>query len=452
MLRVSTIEHDDRVLNIIPRDHFFSEQNTYTVIVGKNGLGKSRLLTSIAKAAIKQSEDGYFLDAHLDREPLVIAISTSPFDKFPSPPRARKKEPGCYRYVGMRGDSMYSASSAISLISSASRGLLSKNLNGANNVDFLEVFKALSFTPQVAFIFKPAFYKTNHADIENDSKGTTYFAVSTPDEEDLFKVDIRYKLSFQALSTEERSDASYAMSNVSRFFNERKALVLEVDFARNRTLLGGQEAYPHIINSILILMSTGLMRLMDLRLHKIDYGELSLKRASSGEQCLVVLILGVAGHIEDGSLVLIDEPEISLHPKWQEEFMPLLELSFSKYKNCQFVVATHSPQIVSRMGADQSFVLSLADGRLHDSKKFQNKSADFQLAELFDAPGLMNEYISRACFNLIAKMRSRKLIDGDIENGFSKLIELKVKLTADDPIINLIVSVEELRSYYANNQ
>lgn len=452
MLRVTRIEHDGRILDIVPPDlHFFSQQNTYTVIVGKNGVGKSRLLTSIAKAGITQSEHLGFLAEPLHHEPLVIAISTSPFDKFPSLPRNRRKEPGNYRYVGMRGDSIYSGSSAISLISSASRGLLGKILHGANDVDFLEVFKALSFAPQVDFIFKPAFSKLDLADLKYSSEEEPYFTVTTPDCQDHFKVDIRYKQIFQALSTEEKSNASYAMSNVANFFNERKALILEVNLEQNCSFLDGKETHSHIISSIITLMSIGLMRLMDLRLYKRAYGDLSLKRASSGEQCLIVLILGIAGHIEDGSLILIDEPEISLHPRWQEEFMPLLASSFSRYRNCQFIVATHSPQIISRIETDHSFVLSLAEGALYDSKYFKNKSADFQLAELFDAPGLMNEYVSRICFNLIAKIRSRELIDDDIEHEFLKLMKLKNKLTKDDPILNLIISVEELRSYYANN-
>ena len=452
MLRISTIEHDGCILNILPPGHWFSEQNTCTVIVGKNGVGKSRILTNIAKAGVKQAEFQGLFDIYPDRDPLVIAISTSPFDKFPSPLRSRRKDRGSYRYVGMRGEGMYSPSSAISLISSASRGLLTKILREDNNVNFLEVFKALSFLPKVDFVFKPAFFKIDQSEIERRSKSAPYFSVITPDGEDGFLVDSRYENTFRELSTEEKSEVAYAISNVSRFFNARKAFVLEVDFHKNLALLDSQEARPYIINSIIILMNIGLVRLTDVLLYKIDYGELSLKRASSGEQCLVVLMLGIAGHIRDGSLVLIDEPEISLHPRWQEKFMPLLMSSFSKYKNCQFVVATHSPQIVARVGTDQSFILSLPGNALHDAKDFHNKSADFQLAELFDAPGLMNEYISRVGFNLIAKIRSRGLIDNEIENDFSKLIDLKINLASDDPVMNLIISIEELRRHYANNK
>lgn len=452
MFRVSTVEHDDCHLDILPSSYYFSEKNIYTVIVGKNGVGKSRILTNIAKEGVKQAGYQGWGDIYPDREPLVIAISTSPFDKFPSPSRSRRKGHGCYRYVGMRGESMYSSSSAISLISSASRGLLDKILREDKNVNFLGVFNALSFLPSVDFVFKPAFVRVDQSETELPSKKGLYFIVATPDEEARFSVDGRYENIFRELSTEEKSEVAYAMSNFSRLFNGRKAFILKVDFDKNLAFLDDQKAHPHIINSIIILMNIGLVRLMDVTLHKIDYGELSLKRASSGEQCLVVLMLGIAGHIQDGSLVLIDEPEISLHPRWQERFMPLLASSFSKYKNCQFVVATHSPQIVARVESDQSFILSLPRRTLHEAKDFHNKSADFQLAELFDAPGLMNEYISRVGFNLIAKIRSRESIDDDIESDFSKLLFLKANLANDDPVMRLIISIEELRRHYANNK
>ncbi|MDH4870517.1 ATP-binding protein [Pseudomonas sp. BN515] len=241
------------------------------------------------------------------------------------------------------------------------------------------------------------------------------------------------------------------MSNLASHFDQRKALVLEVDFSTNEIYLSGSRTHPHIVHSIQILMDVGLVRLMDLRLHKEDYGQLNLKRASSGEQCLMVMMLGIAGHIEDGSLILIDEPEISLHPRWQEEFMRLLTSAFSGYRYCHFIVATHSPQIVARMDNCESYIYSLSKDRLYSSKDFNNKSADFQLAELFDAPGLMNEYISRVSFNLMAKLRARKTIDSETTNELNKLLELREKLSVGDPTIALINSVYELYQHYASN-
>ncbi|TOE35513.1 ATP-binding protein, partial [Vibrio parahaemolyticus] len=83
----------------------------------------------------------------------------------------------------------------------------------------------------------------------------------------------------------------------------------------------------------------------------------------------------------DNSIILIDEPEISLHPKWQENFMPLLMSVFSGYQSCQFIIASHSPQIVSNVSKTNCFVTSISKGSIYESSYFYNKSSDFQLAE-----------------------------------------------------------------------
>ena len=49
---------------------------------------------------------------------------------------------------------------------------------------------------------------------------------------------------------------------------------------------------------------------------------------------------------EDNSLVLIDEPEISLHIAWQEDYLELL-MKICEMNHLQAVVATHSPNIIN---------------------------------------------------------------------------------------------------------
>jgi len=53
--------------------------------------------------------------------------------------------------------------------------------------------------------------------------------------------------------------------------------------------------------------------------------------------------------LEENSLYLLDEPENSLSPKLQYELMKLIEDS-ARFFNCQFIIATHSPFIMSIKG------------------------------------------------------------------------------------------------------
>lgn len=55
-------------------------------------------------------------------------------------------------------------------------------------------------------------------------------------------------------------------------------------------------------------------------------------------------------HLMDGRLYLLDEPENSLSPKYQLRLIQLLQ-ELSRFYNCQFIIASHSPFIMSMKGA-----------------------------------------------------------------------------------------------------
>ena len=73
---------------------------------------------------------------------------------------------------------------------------------------------------------------------------------------------------------------------------------------------------------------------------------LKLNQLSSGEQHEVVLLYELIFKTKQGILVLIDEPEISLHVTWQKEFLDDL-IRIIKIQNFQVLIATHSPSIIN---------------------------------------------------------------------------------------------------------
>jgi predicted ATP-binding protein involved in virulence len=73
--------------------------------------------------------------------------------------------------------------------------------------------------------------------------------------------------------------------------------------------------------------------------------ELSLTDLSSGEQHEVVLLYELIFKTTPNTVVLIDEPEISLHVTWQKEFLRDL-LAIIQLQQLQVIVATHSPSII----------------------------------------------------------------------------------------------------------
>lgn len=76
-----------------------------------------------------------------------------------------------------------------------------------------------------------------------------------------------------------------------------------------------------------------------------DGQTLSPTHLSSGEQNELVLLYELLFKVRPGSLILIDEPEISLHVAWQQQFLKDLQqiIHLSQF---DVLIATHSPQIV----------------------------------------------------------------------------------------------------------
>ena len=66
---------------------------------------------------------------------------------------------------------------------------------------------------------------------------------------------------------------------------------------------------------------------------------------SSGEQYELVLLYELLFKVHPNSLVLIDEPELSLHVGWQAQFLKDLE-EIAKLADLNILIATHSPDII----------------------------------------------------------------------------------------------------------
>ncbi|PPT04962.1 ATP binding protein [Geitlerinema sp. FC II] len=93
--------------------------------------------------------------------------------------------------------------------------------------------------------------------------------------------------------------------------------------------------------------------------------ELEINQLSDGEKCLIAMVGDIARRLaiansnlenplEGTGVVLIDEIELHLHPQWQKDVIPSLRRTFP---NCQFIVTTHSPQVVSQVKPENVYIL-----------------------------------------------------------------------------------------------
>lgn len=74
--------------------------------------------------------------------------------------------------------------------------------------------------------------------------------------------------------------------------------------------------------------------------------DIKLDELSTGEQQLFIRALSLKMMGLKDSIILIDEPETSLHPNWQNHILKVYQ-NIAKEGNNQLIIATHSPQIIS---------------------------------------------------------------------------------------------------------
>lgn len=116
---------------------------------------------------------------------------------------------------------------------------------------------------------------------------------------------------------------------------------------------------------------------------KQDNVELTLARLSEGEKQLL-LSEGLCTVLNQKNLLLLmDEPDVSLHPKWQREFIPHIRETW--IQDAMAVITTHSPNIVSSLKTKE--LLLIRDGRIvTKGLNYIGKTAEDILIEFFDLP------------------------------------------------------------------
>jgi predicted ATP-binding protein involved in virulence len=115
-----------------------------------------------------------------------------------------------------------------------------------------------------------------------------------------------------------------------------------------------------------------------------------LDELSEGEKLVLMLVCDIARRLtianpslenplEGEGIVLIDEIDLHLHPQWQREVIPALLATFP---NLQFIVTTHSPQVLSKVSKESIFILE--NGKLVDNVPFTyGRNASAILFEIF---------------------------------------------------------------------
>jgi len=310
------------------------------VLIGPNGIGKSYTLNSLVeywlgygagdKKALEDNGHRPFNDyPNISR---LILISYSPFEDFRIDLEGVDlSDREAYKYFGFRAIKESEDSSK--------RIVISRNLPAQDSVDSL--IKALSDDSNYGFM---AGWK---------SKFETAFSV------------LQMAIGFDAVALKAKSEvADYVgdMDNVDYFDVDGDRYVEVSPHSFSAFNDSGFDFYKGIDRT------AGVAFIEDGRLISI----------SSGQRLFCYIVFNVVGQIRRDSLVVIDEPELFLHPTFEVEFIGLLKQVLKSF-NSKAILATHSLSIAREVPARCVHVFrETQDGVSIDHPPFETFGGDMQ--------------------------------------------------------------------------
>ena len=171
---------------------------------------------------------------------------------------------------------------------------------------------------------------------------------------------------------------------------------------------------------------------------------LPVRRLSHGERGILAVALDLTRRLgeanpglqdpatEAGAVVLIDEIDLHLHPKWQRQVVRKLTETFPR---CQFIATTHSPQVIGEVEHDRIQILT-EDGAFPPTHSFGVDSSRV-LEEIMEADPRTREVL-----DLLARIKGE--IDSDaFGRARRSLDQLIDKVGSDDPEVTRIHTLLE---------
>lgn len=419
-----------------------------TVIIGVNGAGKSYLLSVIAEIFLnctkqkprwryKTYELDYFYKGELkkirvdngkieqyDRSDLnILAVSFMVDDKFIFSRSSGAR--GRYRYLGARrsANAAYTGEFETKTISN----LLTIGSYSENPKNIRSVFDMLGF----------------------EFKARLEVRLNSKFNENTYEKLLQEKFSNEKVQQNNRP-VRYADKLLNEIYKTPERMDEIIHYIKNIMSNKNKDVIDLLPSSStfndFIFTTLTKVRVLeyDLKLYKTG-DEFSFKWASSGEKQMLFSLLNLITCMKDNTLVLIDEPEMSLHPNWQMRYIGILKELLADY-NCHILLATHSHYLVSDLERATSSIIPL-EARTPvtplDADTY-GWSAENILYKVFGARTTRNYYFEqdlKTFINLYADIKNRK-------SNMSKIKELssyfeRYVLSDTDPLKTLLNDIKQ---------
>lgn len=152
----------------------------------------------------------------------------------------------------------------------------------------------------------------------------------------------------------------------------------------------------------------------------------SLDKLSEGEKKLI-LSVGLSIVLNDANILfLLDEPDVSLHPKWQQEFIGNFKTGLSE--DSMAIITTHSPNIVSNL-CNNGLYLIRKGKIITKSLKYYGKTVENILEDYFGLASTRNLEIAGQIRTLWKLIQENKYEEKEFKD---KMTELASFIGTDD--------------------
>lgn len=439
-------------------DVVFSEssksKNYKTIIIGPNGTGKSSFLGLISdilsielshdkEKSLKKFETKYNLTIESEGKKhkisnitknkkigigKLLAITSTINDKFPYISKNSVRRSEKYIYLGLKTTSN---NIFLSNIKESILILLFEIIkNEKKTASACEVLDELKFGSKIKFkVHKSRNFGKTKKFIKKDKS-------------------LMFSDSYDAKKLKEFLNSSYFDKNKSEILEILEQVSEKNGYQEEIELSHSSLPSRKNINFYLLrkLLDNNIVTVKELSL--FSNKGYDINEASSGEFNILRTYLSIISHAEDNSIILIDEPEISLHPNWQIDFIPILDKAISKYTGCHTLIATHSHFMLTNANADDTSIVGLYP----DSKTKRilvnplpiepyGWSPENILYQAFGITGNRNKYFEMDLRYIIDYFSEASLKKSDNEHHeFIKAVERieKFKIEQNDPLYKLL--------------
>lgn len=310
------------------------------VLIGPNGVGKSRVLHQIVKDWTSQSKTigkGFTEKPNLSQ---VVVVSYSPFESFPVDLEGKRvQDKDAYRYYGLRGRVRQDG------LSGPGRVRLSHTFPKRNSASAL--IECLTDDKRYGAI--PG-WANKVATVEATLRSAFAFDFAAVQVERTSRVRLLYDES----SSDESTHIDIDDGDVRRrFIPIASGRVESLDDEKLRKRCRFEDGVAFFREGKPLLLS-------------------------SGQRLFAYLVINILGAIRRNSLILVDEPELFLHPTLEIQFVELLKNILARF-NSKALLATHSEVIVREMPSRCVHVLERTDdGLIVKHPPFQTFGGDVQ--------------------------------------------------------------------------